>query len=269
MTTVGHACQGVRPATIRPATIRPPTIRPPTIRPPTIRPATIRPVTTTHPATTTCRSTTTCPLTIHPLTYLGTCCSDHGKGIIAAFGKHYPDVPWLGCWPHVAWHFSHGRLLPKTHPMFDEIQRALQELHTSHTTGMWDVLVDCLGKQWGDQDPALRSLWNSVLVQPHNRWHLGISRTPGAVPSQQCQEVRTSARSPTISLPSDTRCRTAPRAYLTTTCPLSSHQLVVAELAQPSSDTPADHDEGQQLARAECLVATVDCKGWPSDGRKT
>ena len=209
------------------------------------------------------------PPTIHPLTYLGTCCSDHGKGIIAAFGKHYPDVPWLGCWPHVAWHFSHGRLLPKTHPMFDEIQRALQELHTSHTTGMWDVLVDCLGKQWGDQDPALRSLWNSVLVQPHNRWHLGISRTPGAVPSQQCQEVRTSARSPTISLPSDTRCRTAPRAYLTTTCPLSSHQLVVAELAQPSSDTPADHDEGQQLARAECLVATVDCKGWPSDGRKT
>ena len=121
--------------------------------------------------------------------WAGTCCSDHGPGIMAGFRTQYPDVPWVGCWEHVAWHYTHGRYLDVAHPMYYEVQDMLAELHTCHTTGMWDVLVHCMGRLLDDSDARVRRLWNSILVAPCNRWHLGVSRTPAACPSQQVQEV--------------------------------------------------------------------------------
>jgi hypothetical protein len=96
-------------------------------------------------------------------------CADHSPGIIAASQQFYPKADVVGCYPHVRWHMSHGKLLRKDHPKFDEISCLLPVLHTCQTVGMWDVLVFCIGKIWGDKDQQLNKLWASLFVAPHNR----------------------------------------------------------------------------------------------------
>ena len=117
----------------------------------------------------------------------GVVCSDHARGIISASKAFYLNTPVMGCFAHVIWHFSHGKLLPKDHPKFDEIQLMLPELHTCHTDGMWDVLVFCIGRMWGDSDPRLNTLFASILATPNNRWFIGAADCPAADPSQQSQ----------------------------------------------------------------------------------
>ena len=117
----------------------------------------------------------------------GVVCSDHARGIISASLAFYLNTPVMGCFAHVTWHFSHGKLLPKDHPKFDEIQLMLPELHTCHTDGMWDVLVFCIGRMWGDSDTRLNTLFGSILATPNNRWFIGAADCPAADPSQQSQ----------------------------------------------------------------------------------
>lgn len=123
-----------------------------------------------------------------PLLRPGAGCADHAPGIRSAFESRFPGIPLTGCWPHVAWHFSHGKLLDKKHKRFETIQLQLAELHTCHTVGMWDVLVAVVGQEWGRRDTKLNALWDSVLVAPRNNWHLGVTQVPGSTPSQQAQE---------------------------------------------------------------------------------
>lgn len=122
-----------------------------------------------------------------PLLQPGVVCADHSPGIIAASQQFYPKADVVGCYPHVRWHMSHGKLLRKDHPKFDEISCLLPVLHTCQTVGMWDVLVFCIGKIWGDKDQQLNKLWASLFVAPHNRWFIGATDCPAAEPSQQPQ----------------------------------------------------------------------------------
>ena len=128
--------------------------------------------------------------TLPPLLVPGVGCADHAPGVRSAFVSYFPDVKLMGCWPHVCWHYSHGKLLKKDHRLFDTIKAQLPELHECHTVGMFDVLVDCIGKLWTctPRDKQLDTLWNQILVEPNNQWHLGVTQVPGATPSQQPQE---------------------------------------------------------------------------------
>lgn len=95
----------------------------------------------------------------------------------------------MGCWPHIAWRFRQGRLaVTRDHPRYVEIKELLPDLQTCHTVGMWDVLVQLVGRIWGDRDAALNQLWTSIMVTPYNQWHLGVTDVPGATPSNQPQE---------------------------------------------------------------------------------
>ena len=114
--------------------------------------------------------------------------ADHSAGIRAGWMKVFPDLQLEGCWPHIAWGLSHGKLLAKSHPRWSQVQLEFQQLHKAHTVGMWDVLTDALYAEWGDDDSKLNALWNSYLCGDGANWYLGFPVTPAAPPSQQTQE---------------------------------------------------------------------------------
>ena len=124
-----------------------------------------------------------------PLLRPGAGCSDGAGGILKAFAHRWPNVPHLGCYPHIVWKYGHGRLLTKLHPLHEDIKPLLHELHTCHTVGMWDLLTECLGRLWGDKDPHLNALWTSIIAPPYDKWHLGCTKVAGVTPSQQPIEV--------------------------------------------------------------------------------
>ena len=101
--------------------------------------------------------------------------SDHGKGIMSAFKLAFPKAVMMGCWAHIAWGLSHGKLLPLSHPNFETVSEQIHEIQTCHTKGMWDVMVTALAQIWGNKDKALNDLWNSIFVYPYNNWGLWIS----------------------------------------------------------------------------------------------
>ena len=120
----------------------------------------------------------------------GTCCADHGKGLMKGFKHVYPEAPLAGCWAHVAWGFSYVKkgFLNKKHKLYQEAQDDFHELHTCQSEGMWDICVEAVGWEWGDKDPECNTLWSEKLVAPCNNWYLGYTETPGATPSNQPQE---------------------------------------------------------------------------------
>jgi hypothetical protein len=115
-------------------------------------------------------------------------CSDHGKGERQAWEVAFPDIRLMGCWPHVAWGLAYGKLLSKTHPLFDSVNTDFHLLHRAMSDGMWDVFVWALGNKWGDDDRELNALWHGRLCHPNNNWYLGFCDIPGSTPSQQAQE---------------------------------------------------------------------------------
>ena len=118
----------------------------------------------------------------------GAGCADHGDGIRLGFVHVFPGVKLAGCWPHIAWKMAQGKLakgLGKSHPKFESVKDDLHELHTCQTTGMWDVLLLAIGREWGNTDRALNSLWSERLVAPCNNWYIGYTDVPGATPSNQ------------------------------------------------------------------------------------
>ena len=121
----------------------------------------------------------------------GATVADHAPGLIAALEHRFPDAKRLGCYPHISWKYGQGKLLSRTHARYQEIYEMLPELHTCHTPGMWDVLVECIKRMWETDDEELMKLWDSILAPPHNTWYVGACRTVGAMPSQQTQEVPT------------------------------------------------------------------------------
>ena len=120
----------------------------------------------------------------------GAGCADHSNGICKGWNHVFPDVPLSGCWPHIAWGMSYAKkgYPPKGHKLFQQVQDYLHELHTSQTVGMWDVLVQALGAEWGDKDRVLNTLWSERLVSPCNNWYLGFCSVPAWTPSNQPQE---------------------------------------------------------------------------------
>ena len=60
-------------------------------------------------------------------------------GMISASKYFYQRSQLVGCFAHVNWHFSHGKLLNKDHAKFLEIQLMLPELNTCHTVGMCGI----------------------------------------------------------------------------------------------------------------------------------
>ena len=48
--------------------------------------------------------------------------SDHGKGIMSGWVLNFgAELPLTGCWAHIAWGLSHGKLLQKSHPRWDQV----------------------------------------------------------------------------------------------------------------------------------------------------
>ena len=60
----------------------------------------------------------------------------------------WPDGVLLGCYPHITWHLTHGMLLPKQHPLFEEACTTVPIMHLCETPGMWNVLLDGLAREW-------------------------------------------------------------------------------------------------------------------------
>ena len=120
----------------------------------------------------------------------GVGCADHGKGICKGFKHVYPEVPLMGCWPHIAWGFSYGKkgFLNKKHKLYQEAQNDFQELHTCSSEGMWDVCLQAVGDEWGDKDAECNTLWSERLSPPCNNWYIGYTQTPACTPSNQPQE---------------------------------------------------------------------------------
>ena len=115
--------------------------------------------------------------------------ADHGPGIAGGWAKMWPGRKMLGCYPHISWHMSHGKLLPKTHPLFDEASEAIADMHLAETTGMWRVLVEGLARKWGDDDENINKMWNSIFVPPYDNWYLGYdTSTPLTYPANQVEE---------------------------------------------------------------------------------
>lgn len=115
--------------------------------------------------------------------------ADHGPGINGGWTKMWPDRKLLGCYPHISWHMSHGKLLPKSHPLFDEASEAIRVMHTAETEGMWRVLLHGLARKWGDDDAAINKMWNSIYCSPYDNWYLGYdTSTPLTYPSNQVEE---------------------------------------------------------------------------------
>ena len=115
--------------------------------------------------------------------------ADHGPGIAGGWAKMWPGRKLLGCYPHISWHMSHGKLLPKSHPLFDEASEAIRVMHLAETEGMWRVLVQALARKWGDDDEDINKMWNSIFVAPYDNWYLGYdTSTPLTYPSNQVEE---------------------------------------------------------------------------------
>ena len=115
--------------------------------------------------------------------------ADHGPGILSGFKRMWPDGVLLGCYPHITWHLTHGMLLPKQHPLFEEACTTVPIMHLCETPGMWNVLLDGLAREWGDDDADINKLWDSIFVEPRDNWYIGYNTdTPLTYPSQQTQE---------------------------------------------------------------------------------
>ena len=120
--------------------------------------------------------------------------ADHGHGIREGWrmycrlsGMGMRTI--LGCFPHIMWHLTHGALLPKSHPKFDEVVEVVGKLHHCPTKGTWNVLLKALARRWGDRDLALNDLWDSIFVAPYDNWYLGHdSSAPLTYPSNQVEE---------------------------------------------------------------------------------
>jgi hypothetical protein len=78
--------------------------------------------------------------------YPGLGCADHCKGTMSAWAKSFPDVRIAGCWPHIAWGLSYGRLIPKTHPRFELVKKEMALLHLAQTDEMFDLMTEALGQ---------------------------------------------------------------------------------------------------------------------------
>ena len=114
--------------------------------------------------------------------------ADHGPGLSGGW-KKFSSNKLLGCYPHITWHLTHGKLLPKVHPLFDEACEVVRVMHMCETEGMWNVLLTGLARKWGNDDEEINKLWNSIFVAPYANWYLGYdTNTPLTYPSQQTQE---------------------------------------------------------------------------------
>ena len=115
--------------------------------------------------------------------------ADHGPGLLSGFKRMWPNGVLLGCYPHITWHLTHGKLLPKQHPLFEEACTTVPIMHLCETPGMWNVLLDGLARKWGNNDAEINKLWDSIFVEPRDNWYLGYNTdTPLTYPSQQTQE---------------------------------------------------------------------------------
>ena len=119
----------------------------------------------------------------------GACCSDHSKGIRAAFRARFPGVARLGCWAHVSKDHKKGTWLSKKHWLYEFVGEVLHELHECCSAGMWNVLVECVAKHFSGRDRGLKEMWNSVLAAPHDDWYLGTTLLACATPMNNPQEV--------------------------------------------------------------------------------
>ena len=106
------------------------------------------------------------------------------------FRHRFPTADRMGCYTHVACEVRKGEALGTRHQMYEFVRGMVQELHTCCTTGMWNVLTECAGMLFSPRAPALNAVWDQCIAEPHNDWHLGVTRVAGAVPSNNCQEVR-------------------------------------------------------------------------------
>lgn len=121
--------------------------------------------------------------------------ADHGKGMLPGWQQYWTltlRVPpsaipsLLGCWPHIAWGLSHGKLLPVSHARHAEVCEQAAQMHLCATTGEWDRMVMGLYRNWGNGDQLLNELWNMLFVPPVNNWYIGYeTNTPCLLPSQQ------------------------------------------------------------------------------------
>jgi len=119
----------------------------------------------------------------------GAGCADHGQGLMTGFKFVFPSVPMLGCWPHVAWHLSHGLLLPLDHPLYDEVSEQIHEMHTCHSLLMFKAMKSVLKALWGDTDPLLKKLWRSLFDSDRENWAVCHGQNvPQALPSNQEME---------------------------------------------------------------------------------
>ena len=102
-------------------------------------------------------------------------------------GRSVSDVPsLLGCWPHIAWGLTHGKLLPVSHSRHDEVCEQAAQMHLCATTEEWDRMVLGLYNNWGNHDEALNTLWNQLFAPPYNNWYIGYeTKVPCLLPSQQ------------------------------------------------------------------------------------
>ena len=56
-----------------------------------------------------------------------------------------------------------------------------------HGRHVWDILVFCIGRMWGNSDPRLNTLFASILTTPNNKWFIGATDRLDSDPSQQVQ----------------------------------------------------------------------------------
>lgn len=117
-------------------------------------------------------------------------CADHGSGIMCGWERGMPGVPLAGCYAHISWKLSHGKLLSKCHPKHETIcLDVYPTLRRCGTPKCFDLMAAALGREWGDEDAALNRLWDSTMCGDYANWFLGYDqKTPLAPPSNQCQE---------------------------------------------------------------------------------
>ena len=54
--------------------------------------------------------------------------------------EHVETTPHLSDWSHISWHYTHGRILSKSHPHHGEVYVLLRALHLTHTVEMKNLL---------------------------------------------------------------------------------------------------------------------------------
>ena len=117
-------------------------------------------------------------------------CADHGAGIMCGWGRGMPGVPLAGCYAHISWKLTHGKLLSKSHPKHEHIcGDVFPNLRRCGTKECFHVMGEALYRVWGNADPALNSLWDATIYEGKANWFYGYDqKTPCAPPTNQCQE---------------------------------------------------------------------------------